>query len=895
MLNKSALQLLFLFALTSLSLESMAQGKNFSTSRTEPSWIRKVITVDKKPANKDIQDGYYIFLFEKQNNLETNEYYQHMIRDISSGSGVQNGSEISISYDPSYEKLIFHKLVIWRNNKPLDKLDARKFKIIQKEKELSRFIYSGLYTAYLILDDIRKGDRIEYSYTTKGSNPAFTKYSNTIYFEGGSQIVNVYNNIIFSNKRIINTKNFNDAPKLKKTAQNGLNIFEWQAAMTKTYPDNDNEPSYYNPYARVQLSEYNSWEEIVNWGLNLKNYDLKHSKIINDKIAELKAKSKNDQKKYLTLATRFVQDEIRYMGIEIGEYSHRPNTPEKILQQRYGDCKDKATLLCYLLNANSIKAYSVFINTYLEKETAALLPSPTVFNHEVVMVEIDDRNIYIDPTISDQRGPITSINFPYDANVLVIKPGTNALKTTPSRILGKTKSRTIFNVGDTSKNEKTSLKIITTYSNNYADDYRANLSEDGIDSYEKTYLDYYVGVYPGLTLKKPLKVEDNEEENIITVTEDYEIKNFWAKDESDKSKLSAFFYGDLIEDELVSLKKYRDVPLSTVYPSNIDQEIVVILPFVANVKPENVNIDNENYRFLYSAHSKLDTLYLSYYFQNFKPVLETNSLEQYIKDKKEIKNTISYGIYYDGNGLYNGKNISIAKAYFNTNYWLVTLTIFSFLLFMGLTLIIYFKKQSFDLEAIKSAPQIGGWLVLVAIGVAISPITIFISVVKSGLYNQLNWDNLDNLSRFATFGFKFTFIFECVFNACLLASSILIIFLFFERRKIFPKTIIAFKILAFIAASLDILSVVLVSETPDKTFYYTTLPTLLGQAIASCIWILYFLKSERVKATFVFTYPKRVWTMALIQDLSKNFQSNNIPNNTSNFEAQNRIEENERL
>ena len=35
--------------------------------------------------------------------------------------------------------------------------------------------------------------------------------------------------------------------------------------------------------------------------------------------------------------------------------------------------------------------------------------------------------------------------------------------------------------------------------------------------------------------------------------------------------------------------------------------------------------------------------------------------------------------------------------------------------------------------------------------------------------------------------------------------------------------------------------------------------------------------------------------MTLIQDLSKNFQSNHIPNNTSNFEVQHRIEENERF
>lgn len=887
MFQKNVLNTFFLFVLSFSFLNSFGQQKNFSTSKAEPAWLQKVVTVNKKPALKDIQEGYYTFLFEKQENLETAEYYQHIIREISSGSGVQNGSEISISYDPSYEKLIFHKLIIWRDNKPMDKLNAQKFKIIQKEKELSRFIYSGLYTAYLILDDIRKGDRIEYTYTIKGNNPAFTKYSNTIYFEGGTQIVNVYHSLIFDSKRNIRTKNFNNVPPLKKRSSNGMNVLEWQTSMTKTYPDYDDEPSSYDPYARVQVSEYASWNEIVNWGLSLKNYDLKHSKIINDKVAELKAKSKNNPKKYLELATRFVQDEIRYMGIEIGEYSHRPNTPEKILQQRYGDCKDKSTLLCYLLNANNINAYSVFLSTYREKEILDLLPSATVFNHEVVMVEFDDRKIYIDPTISDQRGPILSTDFPYNTHVLVIKPATNALTETPSRILGKTKSHAIFKVADTTAGKKTTLKITTIYTNNCADNYRSNLSENGADYYEKQYLDYYVGLYPGLTLKTPLKIEDNEAENKLTITEDYEIENFWTKEDSKNARSLVYFYGDLIENELVSLKKYRDAPLSMIYPSTIDQQITVILPFTTNYERENVNIDNENYRYLFSVSSKKDTLNLSYYFQNFKSTLAPASLTQYIKDQKEIKETIAYGIYFNGGDTTAGSNV---------NYWLVALTIFSFLLCCVIACILYFKKKPFDLEEIKNAQQIGGWLIFTAIGTVIGPISVLITMIKSGLYNQVNWDKLDSLSRFGTFGYKLAFIFESVANAYLLSFSILLIAAFFNRRKNFPKLFIAYRISSFVILLLD-LSLTYWAEEGTKApyAYITDITRVVLVAIFATIWILYFLKSERVKTTFVFTYPSHLWNTALMQDLAKNFQHRQIPNNTANFEVDNSIKENERL
>lgn len=163
------------------------------------------------------------------------------------------------------------------------------------------------------------------------------------------------------------------------------------------------------------------------------------------------------------------------------------------------------------------------------------------------------------------------------------------------------------------------------------------------------------------------------------------------------------------------------------------------------------------------------------------------------------------------------------------------------------------------------------------------------------MYNQSTWDNLDNLSRFATFGFKFAFIFESIANAFLLSFSILIIFAFFNRRKSLPYFFIAFKISSFIILLLDLSLTFWVDGGSTGHGYISDITRLIIQGFFATIWILYFLKSERVKATFVFTYPKHLWNMALIQDLSKNFQSNHIPNNTSNFDHQHRIEENERF
>ncbi len=97
--------------------EAFAQGKNFSINRHTPSWL-SILTV-KTPDQKTktfLTDILYHYT-ENQNHAELQEEYTHLVREIVSDAGVQNGSQISVTYDLSFQKLVFHKILLWRNNK----------------------------------------------------------------------------------------------------------------------------------------------------------------------------------------------------------------------------------------------------------------------------------------------------------------------------------------------------------------------------------------------------------------------------------------------------------------------------------------------------------------------------------------------------------------------------------------------------------------------------------------------------------------------------------------------------------------------------------------------------------------------------------------------------------
>ncbi|HEY9259535.1 DUF3857 domain-containing protein, partial [Chitinophaga sp.] len=95
----------------------IATAQKVNTSPT-PAWLVPYTPdLTKKPNAKNISDGYYLLLLEEQRQVELKSNYQHFIRQIISEAGIQNGSEISVDYDPQYEKLSFHKIVIHRDGK----------------------------------------------------------------------------------------------------------------------------------------------------------------------------------------------------------------------------------------------------------------------------------------------------------------------------------------------------------------------------------------------------------------------------------------------------------------------------------------------------------------------------------------------------------------------------------------------------------------------------------------------------------------------------------------------------------------------------------------------------------------------------------------------------------
>lgn len=101
-----------------------------------------------------------------------------------------------------------------------------------------------------------------------------------------------------------------------------------------------------------------------------------------------------DLKNRIEKLAAFVQQEIRYVSIQIGIGGYQPHKASEILAKGYGDCKDKATLLAAFLDTVKVDSYYLIVNTFpkVVKENSQV--SLFCFNHVVLAIKLPDEKLY---------------------------------------------------------------------------------------------------------------------------------------------------------------------------------------------------------------------------------------------------------------------------------------------------------------------------------------------------------------------------------------------------------------------------------------------------------------------------------------------------------------------
>ena len=96
----------------------------------------------------------------------------------------------------------------------------------------------------------------------------------------------------------------------------------------------------------------------------------------------------------------FVAHDIRTIELELGEAGYEPHAPEAVLQSRYGDSRDKASLLIALAATQGIAGRPVLVRTG-KVPVLSLVPTVAQFDHLLVTLTVDGNDVWLDPSDED--------------------------------------------------------------------------------------------------------------------------------------------------------------------------------------------------------------------------------------------------------------------------------------------------------------------------------------------------------------------------------------------------------------------------------------------------------------------------------------------------------------
>ncbi len=841
---KTMLKYLFFSYLLFICGQGLGQNVDFRIAPI-PEWVKQqnlVLEIPEK--NKSSSSSHHLLLLSRQENITNKQKFLHSSIKILNSEGLQKVSDLSMDFDPSYQELVFHKLDVIRGTKVTNHLTELPIKIVQRETNLERHIYDERLTAIINLKDMRVGDIIDYSYSIIGYNPVFEGlYSAKLYQQYSVPIEHIYIRLIVPKGKKLQFKYNDEAYKPKQYPSSIGEIYVWEQKNVPNILYDINTPVWHNPYPQLSISEYPSWKSIVDWSKDLFSINEPEKNQLKESVESFFNHQSIDST--ILRAIRFVQDDIRYLGFVNGLNSHKPHSPTEVLAQRYGDCKDKSFLLSEILKLYGIDSSPVLVHSYNGLSIENDLPFPNVFDHCVVQFKKNGNTYYVDPTFSNQGGDLENFYFPNYHKGLIIKEGINSLVDLPLSDNVGMKVKEIFTIEDVGKGGD--IHIETTFAGLDADYQREYFANSGLESIQKARIDFYSRLYPQIRVNEELKFTDPRGgKNSLTIDEFYSVDSLWDNSQENEQLLFIEFYPLLLHDYiLVPQSPTRSMPYLINYPNEIEYETVIKLPEEWVVEDDSMTIKTESFEYNYSVIYDHSVIRIVHKYKTLQEYIKADQADIFIEKHKNIAENLSFILTYNKDFVDEQFKLSWSALIFAliilflSVYWAVRI-------FKS-----YDIPVSFDPDIQK---QIGGWLILVAIGLTFTPLRIGYDLLTLTEYFNSNvWGALIDFNASARIMLTgLLMIVEMLYNFMYFVFSVLTVALFYSKRTILPRVAIILYSASLFFLIIDTLFAFSINpdlySAIDKQSSYKEIALAF---IAAVIWIPYFIYSKRVKQTFV--------------------------------------------
>ena len=323
-----------------------------------------------------------------------NRVHVQQIFYAGSEAAVETHRLTSIRYSPGSEQVHVLHARIWKpGGQVIDAQESGEGPVA----ETSVAMYYDMRSRQLRFAGLEKGDVVELDYTV---SPTLRQSPYPGYF---GELVTLAGRTPARLRRYVliapaNQKIFVHGEKVaaaRESEDAGRRTMVWEVHDVAALTREPRSPGITETAPYVHVSTMADWQHLGAWYAELIRPQFALDQALQNELSRLLQGKDSDQEKIAAIH-EFVLRNTHYVALEFGIYSYKPYPVAQTYARRFGDCKDKASLMIALLKAAGIEAQIALVRT---RSLGQVSPSPAsiaLFDHAIVYIPAYD--VWLDGT-----------------------------------------------------------------------------------------------------------------------------------------------------------------------------------------------------------------------------------------------------------------------------------------------------------------------------------------------------------------------------------------------------------------------------------------------------------------------------------------------------------------
>ena len=510
-------------------------------------------------------------------------YTTHQVVKLLTERGIQKYDDIAIPYQPTAQHISVNIARTILSDGTVVEPSDDAFNDVTPPGLLSYNLYSDMLWKVIAMPALEPGACIEYQVTLEDASERAVGDQTWLWGGFNFQSTEVTLQTNYALRLSKGTKfrwkaiNCQLSPSIRHEEES--DIYIWRYGEAPAIREEVGMPPLNAVAARLSYSSVKSWDSVYNWYKGLAKDRYTADEAVEKTVKQLTDDLGTEEDKIREIY-HFVASQIRYVGIELGRSAYQPSPAAEVLEKRYGDCKDKTTLIISMLQFLGIEAFPVLLSPSPYERIDLELPSVSQFSHIIVAIPRGDlaqeygNYLWLDATAntcsygglpdSDQgrkgfligkdHGKFVDIpTFPPESNQLISR--TEMRLSTDGSIQGE------MRIGTTGQYSlDTRLKYKQIHSNNLPATLAAELSTQ----------------FPGITVARVETSDFKDLNQPVEISLSFQVEEY-AKPIDERILLPLPIDEFVAYAELFAATE-RQYPLHLSYPMQMSKEIRIVLP-----------------------------------------------------------------------------------------------------------------------------------------------------------------------------------------------------------------------------------------------------------------------------------------------------------------------------